>query len=99
MTGGLGGAASSVIGVQSASDVMEKTTWGSAIVLLSLCVLTAFVVPKVGSKEKIQTLSEQAAKSTTPSLPTIPTQQSPQKTEPQPNPTGQPAKNPLAPTK
>ena len=86
LTGGLGSAASNVIGVQSAGDVMEKTTWGSAIVLLALCVMTAFVVPKAGSKEQVKTLTEGAAKSTVPSLPTAPpVQQAPQ------NPT-QPAK-------
>ena len=86
LSGGIGSAASNVIGVQSAGDVMEKTTWGSAIALLALCVMTAFVVPKVGSKEQVKTLTEGAAKSTVPSLPTAPpAQQAPQ------NPT-QPAK-------
>ena len=69
LTGGLGGAASNVIGVQSAGDVMEKTTWGSAILLLALCVLTAFVVPKIGQKEQIKTLTEEAAKSKSPIVP------------------------------
>lgn len=70
LTGGLGSAASSVIGVQSAGNIMEKTTWGSAIVLLALCVLTAFVVPKVGGgKEKVKTLTEQAAGMKTPVAP------------------------------
>lgn len=72
LTGGLGSAASSVIGVQSAGDIMERTTWGSAIVLLVLCVITAFVVPKVGSKEQVKTLTEQAAKMATPSVPVAP---------------------------
>src|SRR4051794_25308009 len=74
LTGGLGSAASSVIGVQSAGDVMEKTTWGSAVLLLVLCVLTAFVVPKVGTKEQVKTLTEQAAKMTAPSVPQAPTE-------------------------
>ena len=73
LSGGIGSAASNVIGVQSAGHVMEKTTWGSAIALLALCVMTAFVVPKVGSKEQVKTLTEGAAKSTVPSLPTAPT--------------------------
>ena len=72
LSGGIGSAASNVIGVQSAGDVMEKTTWGSAIVLLALCVMTAFVVPKVGSKGQVKTLTEGAAKSTVPSVPTVP---------------------------
>ncbi len=91
LTGGLGGAASNVIGVQTAGDVMEKTTWGSALVLLALCVLTAFVVPKVGQKDQIKTLSEQAAKQKSPIAPTVPQQTAPA----QPN-SAQPA-NPLTP--
>ena len=98
LTGGLGGAASNVIGVQSAGDVMEKTTWGSAILLLALCVFSAFVVPKAGSKEQVKTLTEEAAKMNVPTVPT-PTQQSPQQTESQPNPQQQPVRNPLAPGK
>lgn len=91
LTGGLGGAASNVIGVQTAGDVMEKTTWGSALVLLALCVLTAFVVPKIGQKDQIKTLSEQAAKQKSPIAPTVPQQTAPA----QPN-SAQPA-NPLTP--
>ncbi len=88
LSGGIGGAASNVIGVQSAGDVMEKTTWGSAVLLLTLCVLTAFVVPKVGSKEQEKTLTEQAAKMTTP---VVPSQEAPV--------SQQPTNNPLAPAK
>lgn len=88
LTGGLGSAASNVIGVQSAGDVMEKTTWGSAIVLLVLCVLTAFVVPKSGNEQKVKTITEEAAKmnvpSVTPTAPEGPMQQ------------GKPAENPIA---
>jgi len=93
LTGGLGGAASNVIGVQSAGDVMEKTTWGSAILLLILCVLTAFVVPKDGAKQKVKTLTEEAAKMKTPTAPTAPA--APQNAQPA---NGQPANNPLAPS-
>ncbi len=84
LSGGIGSAASSVIGVQSAGDVMEKTTWGSAILLLALCVLTAFVVPKQGAQATEKTLTEQAAKMQTPAVPVnpapapgAPTQQAP----------------------
>jgi hypothetical protein len=73
---------------------MEKTTWGSAILLLSLCVLTAFVVPKDGGKQKVKTLTEEAAKMKTPTAPTTPA--APQNAQPA---NGQPANNPLAPTK
>ena len=94
LTGGLGSAASSVIGVQSAGDVMEKTTWGSAIVLLALCVLTAFVVPKAGSKEKEKIMTQEAAKMTVPSVPTTPSQEMPQNSKPQQP--AQPQNNPLS---
>jgi preprotein translocase subunit SecG len=82
LTGGLGSAASSVIGVQSAGDVMEKTTWGSAVLLLALCVLTAFVVPKVGTVEQQKTLTEQAAKMNN-SVPQVPSTEAPQQQAPQ----------------
>lgn len=70
LTGSLGSTASSVIGVQSAGDVMEKATWGGAIILLALCVMTAFVVPKVGESSKVKTLTEDAAKMNIPTVPT-----------------------------
>ncbi|HQG38666.1 MAG TPA: preprotein translocase subunit SecG [Chitinophagales bacterium] len=69
LNGGIGSAASRVIGVQSAGDVMEKTTWGSALLLLALCVVTAFVVPKVGDKGQVKTLTEDAAKMKMPAMP------------------------------
>lgn len=90
LTGGLGSTASSVIGVQSAGDVMEKTTWGAAIVLLALCVLTAFFVPKVDSANSAKTLTEEAAKATVPSVPS---------TTAQPQQQNQQPANPLAPAK
>jgi len=93
LTGGLGSAASNVIGVQSAGDVMEKTTWGSAILLLALCVLTAFVVPKSGSKEQIKTLTEEAAKINVPNVtPTAPEAPAQQQQQPASNPLSQPGK-------
>ncbi len=60
LTGGLGSTTSNIIGVQSAGDVMEKVTWGSAIVLLVLCVLTAFSLPKNQDPSKAKTEVEQA---------------------------------------
>ncbi len=86
LSGGIGSAASNVIGVQSAGDVMEKTTWGSALVLLVLCVLTAFVVPKEGAADKVKTITESAAKMNVPAAPAAPAQ-----------PAQQPASNPLTP--
>jgi hypothetical protein len=53
----------------------------------------------VGSKGKVETLTEEAAKMKTPTMPQAPQQTSPQNTEAQPNPTQAPANNPLAPPK
>lgn len=91
LTGGLGSTASSVIGVQSAGDVMEKTTWGSAIILLALSVLTAFVVPKMDASQNVKTLTEEAASATVPSVPSTPAPAQQQQNQ-------QPA-NPLTPAK
>ncbi len=96
LTGGMGSTASNIIGVQSAGDVMEKTTWGSAIVLMLLCVLTAFIVPKANDNGVIdRTKTEEAA--TLPSTAPAPAPAAP-KAQPQAQP-NQPANNPLAPTK
>jgi len=69
LMGGIGSTTSNIIGVQSAGDAMEKTTWGSAIILFALCILTAFVVPKAGSSDQVKTLTEEAAKTKVPTVP------------------------------
>ena len=85
LMGGLGTTTSNIIGVQSAGDVMEKTTWGATILLFALCVLTAFVVPKTGNAAKAKTLTEQAAKMQVPTVPqSTPSSTSPLKQNTQP---------------
>jgi preprotein translocase subunit SecG len=79
MAGGFSGAASNVIGVQRTGDVLEKGTWGSAIVLLALCILTVVAMPKASENKKAKTKTEEAAKSapTKPTPNTTPTAPSP----------------------
>ena len=61
MSGGFSGAASNIIGVQKAGDVLEKGTWVLGIALLVLCVASTAFTPKANQQEKIKTMSEQAA--------------------------------------
>lgn len=92
MSGGFSGAASNIIGVQRTGDILEKGTWGSAIVLLVLCILTAFSLPKTTTTKKVKTKTEEAAakapvatpKSTTAPFqaPTTPPQQGQQQPTP-----------------
>lgn len=99
LTGGVGSTASNIIGVQSAGDVMEKTTWGSAILLMLLCVCTAFILPRDDDNTTIQkTMTEEAAKLPTAAQPVAPqpTQQAQPEQQQQP---AQPANNPLSPQK
>lgn len=69
MAGGFSGAASNIIGVQKAGDVLEKGTWIMGIALLVLCVGATFFTPKANQQEKIKTMSEQAAAGASPSVP------------------------------
>lgn len=62
MAGGFAGAASNVIGVQRAGDVLEKGTWGSAIVLLALCIMSVASLPNIDNSKINKTKVEEAAK-------------------------------------
>lgn len=72
MAGGFTGAASNVIGVQRAGDVLEKGTWGSAIVLLALCILSVAALPNLNSNSNKtnKTQTEEAAKTAPTTTPT-----------------------------
>lgn len=59
MGSAFGGAASNIIGVQKAGDVLERATWGAAIVLLVLALGTTFFLPK--KTQTIKTGVEQAS--------------------------------------
>ena len=72
-----GGAASNLIGVQKTGDVLERSTWGAAILLLFLAFSTAFFLPKEGTqttKTRIEQSapSAPAAPASTPSAPLAP---------------------------
>ncbi len=43
-----GGSASNLMGVQKTGDILEKLTWGSAIALLVLSLLTTFFIDRGG---------------------------------------------------
>lgn len=79
MGSAFGGAASNIIGVQKAGDVLEKSTWGAALVLLVLAFGTTFFLPKAGTQGPGKTKVEQTAPLTpsstpnqTPSVPVLP---------------------------
>ena len=62
LNGGIGSAASSVIGVQSAGDVMEKQLGKCYYFVSTMRNHGFFVVPKVNDKGQVKTLTEDAAK-------------------------------------
>lgn len=61
MGSAFGSAASNIIGVQKAGDVLEKSTWGAAIVLLVLAFGTTFFLPNKPSQGPVKTSVEQTA--------------------------------------
>lgn len=82
MGSAFGSAASNIIGVQKAGDVLEKSTWGAAIVLLVLAFGTTFFLPNKPSKGPAKTSVEQTAPlspsgvpaQSAPSVPVLPQQ-------------------------
>ncbi len=63
-----GGSASSVMGVQKTTDILEKLTWGfvGAIIVLSL-VANKMIDPKdIGKKQKNDNIEAASQRSTTP---------------------------------
>lgn len=67
-----GGAASNLIGVQKTGDVLERSTWGAAILLLLLAFTTAFFLPKAGTqttKTRIEQTTNSAPAPSTPAAP------------------------------
>lgn len=80
MGSAFGSAASNIIGVQKAGDVLERATWGAAIILLVLAFSTTFFLPNKPSKGPAKTSVEQTAplspssapSQTAPSVPVLP---------------------------
>jgi preprotein translocase subunit SecG len=80
MGSAFGGAASNIIGVQKAGDVLERSTWVAAIVLLVLALGTTFFLPKTGtvtktSVEQAAPLTPVTAPTTAPAMPMLPQEQ------------------------
>lgn len=86
-----GSAASNIIGVQKTGDVMEKSTWGAAVLLLVLAFTTSFFLPKKGG-ESSKTRVEQSAPAQSAPAPSAPA--TPLSPNSAPNPLGAPATNP-----
>lgn len=71
-----GGANSSqLLGVKRTGDLLEQVTWGLAITMMVLVLLTSFVVPKPGDEEINSVNIDNAQQKTT--LPTRPGQTAP----------------------
>ena len=74
---GFGGAASNMMGVQRTGDLLEKLTWGSAIVLLVLSLSTSFFIDRnksaVSTETTIDNFVDETFAPEVPSDITIPT--------------------------
>lgn len=55
----LGGqSANQMFGAARSTNLVEKTTWGLAILLVTLCIITTIIVSNTGGDAGIQLLSE-----------------------------------------
>jgi preprotein translocase subunit SecG len=60
----MGSASSQLIGVKKTTDILEKFTWGLAISIMVLCLVTNFVLEKPsagGSEEEVSTVNMERA--------------------------------------
>jgi preprotein translocase subunit SecG len=59
----MGASSNQLLGVAQTGDLLEKLTWGFAIVLISLCLLSNFVVdrPEKSGAEGAETTTESSA--------------------------------------
>lgn len=53
-----GQSANQMFGAARSTNLVEKTTWGLAIVLVVLCIITTIIVSNSGGEAGIQLLSE-----------------------------------------
>jgi len=53
-----GQGANQLFGAARSTDLVEKTTWGLAILLVVLCIITTIIVSNTGGDTGIQLLSE-----------------------------------------
>jgi len=63
-SGGVGGAAADIFGVQRTGDVLEKTTWITLAVILVLAVLSSVFLPKTTDLGTQKTRTEQTTSGT-----------------------------------
>lgn len=73
-SGGVGGAAADVFGVQRTGDVLEKTTWVTIASILVLSVLSSVFLPKTTEAGKQKTRTEQTTTGATSSPMSLPSQ-------------------------
>ena len=70
LAGNVGGFSNQLMGVKQTTDVLEKGTWGLAIVVGLLCILSAMFVPKAsGSRQVPEKVNATAPVSAPPSAP------------------------------
>lgn len=53
-----GQGANQLFGAARSTDLVEKTTWGLAILLVVLCIITTIIISNTGGDTGIQLLSE-----------------------------------------
>lgn len=58
-SGGIGGAASDIFGVQKTGDILEKTTWACISAILVLAIVSSIWLPKTTAEGKQKTATEQ----------------------------------------
>ena len=67
----MGTASNQIIGVKKTTDVLEKVTWGLAISIICLCLVSNFVLerPSAGETEEISTINTERAQESAGSQP------------------------------
>ncbi len=53
-----GQSANQMFGAARSTNLVEKTTWGLALLLVALCILTTIIISNAGGDAGIQLLSE-----------------------------------------
>jgi len=66
LSSSMGSASSQLIGVKRTTDLLEKVTWGLAVSIMLLCLVSNFVLetPNSGSDEEVSTVSMEKAQET-----------------------------------
>src|SRR5215467_9443930 len=73
LAGNVGGFSNQLMGVKQTTDVLEKGTWGLAIVVGLLCIFSAVFVPKAsGNSQRIPEKVNATAPVSSPTTPAAP---------------------------